>query len=226
MQIGCLWVVRQKLRETKELSCPLLTYDEVYSKPAFYWGRNPNRMCDAAVNLFTEEERNRRKAIDLGCGEGQDVIHFAKHGFDTIGVDILQPGLDKAERWAVEEQLSIRTIRASLLEFRLSELYDVVYSSGTLTYVTPHLRTEVFENYKHFTEVGGLNVFNVFVEKPYIPTPHDWGNDEYFYRSGELLAYYWNWEIVSFTEFEFDCNSGGAPHCHAINVMIARKRAP
>jgi tellurite methyltransferase len=204
----------------------LLSYDEVYRSPDYYWGRDPNRMCDTAVNLFDADERKGKKAIDLGCGEGRDIIHFAKNGFDAVGVDISQPGLDKANRWAADELLSIRTTRASLAEFRLTEPYDVVFSSGTLTFVPPHLRSEVFENYKRFTQGGGLNVFNVFVEKPYIPTPHDWGVDEYFYRSGELLAYYWDWEIVSFTEFGFDCNSGGVPHRHAMNVMIARKRTP
>jgi tellurite methyltransferase len=204
----------------------MLSYDEVYSQPGYYWGKDPNGMCNTAVNFWSPEERLGKKVIDLGCGEGRDIIHFARHGFDATGVDISQPGLDKAQRWAAEEGLSIKTIRASLQEFRLSDMYDVVYSSGTLTYVPPHLRAEVFENYKRFTRAGGINVFNVFVEKPYIPTPHDWGADEYFFRSGELLAYYWDWEIISFTEFEFDCHSGGQPHRHAINVMVARKVIP
>jgi tellurite methyltransferase len=202
----------------------LLTYDDVYRQPEFYWGRNPNRMCDRAVNLFPVEQRQGKRVIDLGCGEGRDVIHFARNGFTAVGVDLSQPGLTKARQWAAEEGLSVDTVQASLQEFRLSEPYDIVYSSGTLTFVPPHLRAEVFENYKQHTRVGGLNVFNVFVEKPYLPTPHDWGADEYFYRSGELLAYYWDWEILACEEFEFDCNSGGQPHRHAMDVLIARKR--
>jgi tellurite methyltransferase len=202
----------------------MLTYDDAYRKPDFYWGRSPNRMCESATNLFPADERTGKQVIDLGCGEGRDLIHFARHGYDATGVDLSQPGLDKAQHWAGEESLSVRTVQASLQEFRLTEPYDMVYSSGTLTYIPPHLRAEVLNNYKRFTRVGGLNVFNVFVEKPYIPTPHDCGADEYFYRSGELLAHYWDWEIVSFTEFEFDCDSGGVPHRHAMEVMTARKR--
>lgn len=201
----------------------MLTYDHVYKQPEFYWGRNPNRMVETAVGLFPAECRQGRRAIDLGCGEGRDLIHLARHGFEATGVDLSGPGLDKAQRWAAEEGLSVRTVRAGLQEFRLTEPYDLVYSSGTLTYVPPALRAEVFANYKHYTAPGGFNVFNVFVEKPYLPTPHDWGADEFFFRSGDLPALYWDWEIVSFTEFEFDCNSGGMPHRHAINVMVAKK---
>jgi len=68
-----------------------------------------------------------------------------------------------------------------------------------------------------------LNVFNVFVEKPFIEPAPDWGNDEYFYRSGDLLNYYWDWEIISFQEVIFDCNSSGVPHRHATNIMVARR---
>lgn len=203
----------------------MLSYDEAYARTEYYWGRTPNRMCEAVVDLFSPDERKGKKVIDLGCGEGRDPIHFARHGFDATGVDISRPGLEKAMRWASAEGLALRTIQASLQEFRLTEPYDVVYSSGTLTYLPPHLRSQVFENYKRFTREGGLNVFNVFVEKPYLSTPHDWGADEYFYRSGELLVAYWDWEILSFSEVEFDCNSGGVPHRHAMDVLIARKKA-
>lgn len=217
-QAGC-WL------SSKEWGSLMLTYDDVYGKANYYWGREPNRMCEAAVNLFAANERGTKRVIDLGCGEGRDLIHFARHGYTATGVDLSRQGLAKAERWASEEGLKIQTIQASLEEFRLTEPYDLVYSSGTLTYLPPHLRAAVLENYKRFTPVGGVHLFNVFVEKPYIPTPHDWGVDEHFYRSGELLAQYWDWEILSFTESEFDCNSGGVPHRHAMNVMMARKRS-
>jgi tellurite methyltransferase len=61
------------------------------------------------------------------------------------------------------------------------------------------------------------------VEKPYLPVPPDWGEDERFFRSGELLAFYWDWEIVEFEEVEFGCASGGVPHRHAMDVLIARR---
>jgi tellurite methyltransferase len=198
------------------------TYDDVYSRSEFYWGREPNSLCKEVVTLFPNN--SGAKVIDLGCGEGKDIIHFAKCGFEAVGVDISLPGLMKAEKWASEEGLSIRTIQENINNFRLNEMYDAVYSSGTLTFLKPSARQEIFENYKRFTKSRGINAFNVFVEKPFIPTPPDWGTDEYFYRSGELLALYWDWEIIDFREFIFDCNSSGVPHRHAMEVMIARKR--
>lgn len=201
----------------------MLSYDDMYSRPEYYWGREPNRMARRATDLFPGELAQGKRVIDLGCGEGRDLIHFARHGFRPTGVDISAPGLAKAQAWAEEEGLWIQTQQASMLTYRLTDPYDIVYSSGTLTYLPPHLRSEAITNYKEFTRPGGYNLFNVFVEKPYIPTPHDWGRDEFFYRSGELLLYYWDWEIIEFSEVIFDCNSGGQPHRHAMDLMIARK---
>lgn len=161
--------------------------------------------------------------MDLGCGEGKDIIHFAKQGMSAMGVDISQPRLAKAQRWAMKEGLTIGTVHADITDFRYVETYDVAYSSGSLTYIPPHTRQEAFDNYKQHTRPGGLNAFNAFVEKPFIATAPDWGTHEYFYRSGDLLQFYWDWEIVSFSEVIFDCNSSGVPHRHAMDVMIARK---
>lgn len=197
------------------------TYDEVYSKPEFYWGKEPNNLSRRLVELLIG--KNKGKLIDLGCGEGQDIIHFAKHGFDVVGLDISEPGLRKARSWAEQEGLKINTVQASLNDYDLHEMFDVVYSSGTLTYIAPQLREEKFTNYKTQTNVGGLNVFNVFVEKPFIETAPDWGTDEHHYRSGDLLSLYWDWELLAFEEIIFDCDSSGVPHKHAMDVMIARK---
>lgn len=199
----------------------LESYDEVYRKPEFYWEREPNSLCRRTVELLAIETKGN--VIDLGCGEGKDMIHFAQNGFRVTGVDVSEPGLQKAQQWATQEGLKIETIRASLDEFSLVDMFDVVYSSGTLTYISPMLRKEKFQNYKDHTTIGGVNVFNVFVEKPFIETAPDWGTDEYFYRSGDLLKLYWDWEIVSFEEVIFDCNSSGIPHQHAMDVLIARK---
>ena len=201
----------------------MFSYDEAYSKPGLYWGRESNSLCSETIALDSAADREGKRAVDLGCGEGRDVIQSAGAGYEAVDVDISAPGLKKAEAWAKEENLVIRTLRSDLVDFRLCEEFDVVYSSGTLTYLPQHIRRDVFSNYKSFTRRGGLNVFNMFVEKPFLATPPDWRIDEHFYISGEILTYYWDWEIVRFEERIFDCNSGGVPHRHAMDVMIARR---
>lgn len=87
-------------------------------------------------------------------------------------------------------------------------------------------RAPIFAHYKDFTAPGGLHAVNAFVEKPFLPTPPDYAADEHFYRSGELLAHYWDWEVLFFREQIFDCPSGGVPHRHAMDTLIVRKVVP
>jgi tellurite methyltransferase len=61
------------------------------------------------------------------------------------------------------------------------------------------------------------------VEKPFIAAAPDWEKNEYFYRSGDLAAYYYDWEILLNGELVFDCMSANIPHQHAVTYIIARK---
>lgn len=199
--------------------------DEAYGRPEFYWGREPNDLCRRVCAALPSDLARGARAIDLGCGEGRDAVALARHGFDVVALDVSRPGLRKAQAWADAEGLPVSTRSASILSYRLAEPFRLVYSSGTCHHLPPELRAEVFANYKAFTEVGGVHAFNVFVEKPFIPRPPDYGPDEYFYRSGELLGHYWDWEVLHFEEEIFPCRSGGIPHRHAMDTLIARKAA-
>ena len=42
--------------------------------------------------------------------------------------------------------------------------------------------------------------------------------------SGELTNYYHDWLLHKNEEIIFDCNSGGIPHKHCMDILIAEKR--
>ncbi|OFX14008.1 MAG: hypothetical protein A2Z18_03725 [Armatimonadetes bacterium RBG_16_58_9] len=111
---------------------------------------------------------------------------------------------------------------ADVKDFRLTEKFDVLFSTGVLHYIPKDLRQEVFENYRESTSAGGLNVFSVFVKKPFIPKSPDGETTAHKWISGELLSYYHDWKIEFCTEEIFDCMSSGVPHQHAVNRIIAR----
>lgn len=201
----------------------IFNYDEAYRQPGLYWGAQPNRIAQMVIDLIPETERAGKRVVDLGAGEGRDLIAFAKAGFSPLGIDLSEPGLAKAREWAAREGLSIETQQGSLVDVTLQGPVDVLYASGAITYLPPEVRAERFAHFKTVTPVGGLHAFNAFVEKPFIDLAPDWGADEFHFRSGEILSYYWDWEILHIEEFIFDCNSSGVPHRHAMEVMIARK---
>lgn len=201
----------------------MVNYDLVYSEAGFYWGKEPNSLAKKVVYLLNNNELNRGKLVDFGSGEGKDLIYFAKSGFEATGVELSLPGVEKARLWAKEAGLTVNVLNADINSFLLNDIYDVIYSSGSITFISPELRKKVFDSFKSHTREGGINALNAFVEKPFLEVPPDWGESEFFYRSGELMSYYWDWELLYVAEDSFKCNSNNVPHRHVMDTVIARK---
>jgi len=200
-------------------------HDQKYSGQEFYWGKTPSAMCDRIIEIVRPSPDYRPKLLDLGCGEGRNAVYFAKHGFDVIGLDVSLPGLQKTKEYAEEVGVSIKTIHADIIDYELEDIYDVIFSTGALHYLPRKVRNLRFQNYRNRTSPNGINALNVFVTKPFIPRAPDAENLRHaHYKSGELMSYYWDWEILFCTEEIFDCMSSGIPHQHAVNRMIARRR--
>lgn len=218
---GKLWHRQQTgWRVSMEKRTP---YDQKYARPEPYWGRTPSAMCSRVIEIMRPAPDRRLKLLDLGCGEGRNAVHFARHGFEVVGLDLSLIGLEKTRRYAQEMGVRVETIHADIVHCELREIYDVLFSTGTLHYLPPDVRIRRFQNYKDCTSPDGINAFSVFVEKPFIPRAPDAEETAHAYRSGELMGYYWDWEILFSTEEIFDCQSGGVPHRHAVDRIIARR---
>lgn len=198
-------------------------YDQRYSNEEFYWDKKPSAICEKAIEIIQPSPDFRPRLIDLGCGEGRNAVFFAKHGFDVIGIDTSLPGLQKTQRLAEEFGTQVKTIQGDMITYEPEGLFDVIFSTGTLQYLPPEVREERFRQYKEATTPDGINVHSVFVKKPFIGKAPDGEKTAYSYRSGELISYYWDWEILYCNEEIFDCMSSGVPHKHAVNRIIARR---
>ena len=196
-------------------------YDEKYSGKSFYWTTRPSNTCFEVLKHMPPDRHLR--LLDIGCGEGRNAVFFARNGYEVHAFDISGKGLEKTERLARQAGVSVRTFQADLNQFRLTEPFDILFSTGTLHSCNPSVRVELFENLKDFTTEGGINVFSIFVKKPFIPRAPDGDANARPWRSGELLTLYHDWKIEWFTEEIFDCISGGVPHQHAVNRLMARK---
>ncbi len=198
-------------------------YAQLYEGREYYWGKKPSKMCDKVIEIMRPSSGFRPKLLDLGCGEGRNAVYFAKHGFEVIGLDVSLAGLEKARRYAEEVGVHIETIQADIVSYQLDDTYDVIFSTGTLQYLPPEIRSQRFQNYKDSTSPDGIHALSVFVTKPFIARAPDAEETAYPWKSGELMSYYWDWEILYCTEEIFDCMSSGVPHKHAVNRIIARR---
>jgi len=196
-------------------------YENDYRKENYFWGLRPSTMCLKVLELLPPEQP--LKLLDIGCGEGKDAVFFARCGYDVSAFDISEAGLEKTKRLADQAHIQVKTFRANLLDYRLEEKYDILYSSGTLHYIPTELREEIFGNYKSHVNENGLAALHLFVKKPFVAIPSEKKSHSYPWKSGEIFTHFHDWYIEYCTEYVFDCNSGGIPHQHAANRLFARK---
>jgi 2-polyprenyl-3-methyl-5-hydroxy-6-metoxy-1,4-benzoquinol methylase len=79
-------------------------WDERYSSQDKVWSGNPNPQLVAEASELTPGT-----ALDVGCGEGGDVIWLARHGWTVTGADFSAAGLARAARHAEQAGVADRT---------------------------------------------------------------------------------------------------------------------
>jgi 2-polyprenyl-3-methyl-5-hydroxy-6-metoxy-1,4-benzoquinol methylase len=80
-----------------------LSWDERYSGAEKVWSGNPNVQLVAEVSALPPGT-----ALDVGCGEGGDVIWLAQRGWWVTGADFSARGLERAARHAEEAGVADR----------------------------------------------------------------------------------------------------------------------
>ena len=56
------------------------------------------------------------RLVDLGCGTGRLLVHFARRGFSCVGVDLSDAMLDVVREKAERDGLAIERLKANLVE--------------------------------------------------------------------------------------------------------------
>ena len=57
------------------------------------------------------------RALDVGCGSGEDAVNLAKRGWQVTGVDIVPSAVARAEHRATEAGVEVRWVVGDVSEF-------------------------------------------------------------------------------------------------------------
>jgi ubiquinone/menaquinone biosynthesis C-methylase UbiE len=80
--------------------------EEAYSK------EEPDEYVVSFANLL--QKRKAKSVLDLGCGAGRHVVHMAKQGFETHGMDISETGLDQTKERLRRENLEAYLVKCDM----------------------------------------------------------------------------------------------------------------
>lgn len=87
-------------------------WDRRYAEADSLWSRKPNRWLVAETEALPPA-----RALDLACGEGQNAIWLARHGWSVRGVDYSSVAIAKAQARAREAGVEVDFVCADLLGF-------------------------------------------------------------------------------------------------------------
>lgn len=203
---------------------PITDYDKRYQEEEYYWGLNPNEMCYEIMKIKPPVKPCR--VLEIGCGEGKDAVFLARNGYQVSAFDVAEAGLEKARKLAHLNRVSINFFKADIRDYCPDTFFDIVFCSGVLHYIASDLRAEFVNRIKEYTTVGGIHALNVFVDKPFIMPAPDREAVEIengSWQSGELSGLYHDWLFHQNEEIIFECDSGGIPHKHCMDILIAEK---
>ncbi len=94
----------------------MTSWDERYSRDGWLFGTEPNEFLKSQAHRIPPGE-----VLCLGEGEGRNSVFLAEEGYEVVGVDRSQVGMDKAQALARERGVSVETVVSSIEDFDLKE---------------------------------------------------------------------------------------------------------
>jgi len=128
-------------------------WDKKYDSETFLYGKKPIPFLEENVHLLP-----KGKVLDLAMGEGRNGVFLATKGFEVLGLDISEKGLQKAHRLAASANVEIETRVVDLENHRLKKnAYDVILC-------TYYMQRDLFLQFKDALKPGGMVVVETYNE--------------------------------------------------------------
>ncbi|MFO8173899.1 MAG: SAM-dependent methyltransferase [Gemmatimonadota bacterium] len=141
------------------------SWDDRYAMEGWLFGTEPND--------FLKQEAHRIPAghvLCLGEGEGRNSVFLAELGYEVVGVDRSQVGLDKAQALARDRGVFVETVVSNIEDFDLQEReWEGIVS--IFFHLPPELRKRV-----HSAVVKGLAPGGILILEAYTPRQLELGS--------------------------------------------------
>jgi len=192
--------------------------NQLYAVHKNPWGTKPA----AEIAAFTTELRPG-SILDIGVGDGRNILFLAKEGFEITGLDIAPEAIFAFKQTASAEELRAKGITADISEYHLTEQYDNIFSHYTLHFLSKEIFLSVIKKIQAATAPGGINLITDFTQDGplYKPT-----TSHYWLKNNELPSLYNGWKIVSYAEKSVITRAkdeNGHPYKQMAATLVARK---
>lgn len=218
-------------------------YEEIYGKDELYWGAAPSEIIKRFGELAP-----MGAALDLGMGEGRDVLYLAGLGFSVTGIDATKSGVNKCLELARKKELDVKALSADVRKFKIAKnRYSLIAAINLFQFLPKADAQKIINSAISGLKRGGLFVCESFtVDDPHYKA-HKKNSKEiapgsFLDSSGNIYSLYDYGEIlkmccpqlgnakaqaqlrpVHYAEFDYYDTTHGPAHWHGVVDFVGKK---
>jgi tellurite methyltransferase len=163
-------------------------WNSKYETEVYLFGEKPIPFLVDNIHLL-----RKGKVLDIAMGEGRNGVYLATQGFEVLGLDISEKGLEKAHNLAKKNKVTIETKVVDLESFTLEpNSYDVILC-------TYYMQKDLFKQFQSALKPGGMIVvetYNVDYLK-YVQFSRKWALD-----TNEMLDIFKGLRVIRYQDYD------------------------
>ncbi len=108
-----------------------------FADSEYLYGHDPGPVARRAIRYQKPllASGQTASALDVGCGEGQDLLFLAREGYAATGIDFTETGIAKARTIVENNGQSAELVRADILNWQTDEKFDLVLAVNSLQFL-------------------------------------------------------------------------------------------
>ncbi|PZO56511.1 MAG: class I SAM-dependent methyltransferase [Leifsonia xyli] len=149
-------------------------WEQRYAERDGIWSGRVNAvLADVAAELPPAPGDRARRALDLGCGEGGDVVWLAEQGWDALGIDLSVTAIERGSRASVSAGVEDQTafVAADLATWATAARFDLVTASFLQSWPMEIPRAEILRRAAGFVAAGGHLLVTAHAAPPHDDLP-------------------------------------------------------
>jgi SAM-dependent methyltransferase len=185
-------------------------------------------LADVAAELPPAPGDRARRALDLGCGEGGDVVWLAEQGWDALGIDLSVTAIERGSRASVSAGVEDQTafVAADLATWATAARFDLVTASFLQSWPVEIPRAEILRRAAGFVAVGGHLLVTAHAAPPHDDLPVELREYRFPTPDEDLTALQLDdtWEVIAAELRPRTASTpDGDPHQVVDSVVLARR---
>ena len=185
-----------------------------------FYNATMNKKASSLIRRFFESKYNEKlegkKALDLGCGTGNDTEFLLSKGFKVTAVDIEE----KVKNIIENKNLNKGNLNLIIGDFSKIELpkVDLILANMSLFYVRDNFDIFIKKLLENINEKG-------FIIANFLGKEDAWSGERKTIGKDELLGYFENFEMNYFSEEKYykDTAAGKNKFWHIYTVIAQKK---